>query len=89
MKKRRPIKRFRSEVEKGLFRIPLTISQEMDTWLMDLSSTMKASGGYKLPKSYILRAIIGAAMKLKIDLKGIKDQEELQHRIAEAIREHR
>ncbi len=43
--------RFRSEVRKGLFRIPLSVTKDMETWLQSLSNEMKATGGYKLPKS--------------------------------------
>lgn len=89
MKRREPVKKFRSEVEKGLYRIPLTISGDMDTWLLNLSSKMKASGGYKLPKSYILRALISAAMKLDIDVSGVKDEKELAEKIREAIAHYR
>jgi len=89
MDDRKKNKKFRGEVEKGLFRIPLTISKEMDSWLSKLSSEMKSSGGYKLPRSYILRALISAAMKLKIDVKGIKNEKQLEDRIREAIREYR
>ncbi len=90
MKRREPAtKKFRSEVEKGLYRIPLTISREMDSWLLGLSSKTKASGGYKLPKSYILRALISAAMKLDIDVNGVKDEKELADRIRHAITDYR
>lgn len=81
--------RFRSEVPKGLFRVPIAISKEMDSWLQDLSSRMKSSGGYKLPKSYIIRALLDAAMNLKIDISGIKTEEELMKRIVSAIKKYK
>lgn len=82
--------RFRSEVPKGLFRVPISITKEMDAWLQGLSSRMKSSGGYKLPKSYIIRALLDTAMdNLKIDVSGVKTEEELVERILEAIKHHK
>lgn len=78
--------RFRSEVPKGLFRVPISITKDMESWLQDLSNRMKSSGGYKLPKSYIIRALLDAAMTLKIDVSGVKTEEELVKRIFEAIK---
>lgn len=81
--------RFRSEVPKGLFRVPISITKEMESWLQDLSSRMKSSGGYKLPKSYIIRALLDAARNLKIDVSEVKTEDELVKRILNAIRHYR
>ena len=54
-----------------------------------LSNEMKSSGGYKLPKSYIIRALLEAAMTLKIDVSKVKTEEELVKRIKEAIKRHK
>ncbi|MBI5614250.1 hypothetical protein HY947_04965 [Candidatus Gottesmanbacteria bacterium] len=80
--------RFRSEVRKGLFRIPLSITKEMESWLQSLSNEMKATGGYKLPKSYILRSLINAMMKLKVDVSGVKTEGELEKRFSDAIKHY-
>jgi hypothetical protein len=81
--------KFRSEVPKNLFRVPISITKDMEKWLQDLSNQMKSSGGYKLPKSYIIRALLEAAMELKIDLEGVKTEDELAKRISEAIKRYR
>lgn len=81
--------RFRSEVPKGLFRVPISITKEMESWLQDLSSKMKSSGGYKLPKSYIIRALLDAARNLKIDVSEVKTEDELVKRILNAIRHYK
>ena len=81
--------RFRSEVPKGLFRVPISITKDMERWLQDLSSQMKSSGGYKLPKSYIIRSLLDAAMQLDIDVTNIKNEEELVKRILKAIKEYK
>ena len=81
--------RFRSEVPKGLFRVPISITKGMEKWLQELSSQMKSSGGYKLPKSYIIRALLDAAMQLDIDVVQIKTEEELVKRILKAIKHYK
>lgn len=81
--------RFRSEVRKNLFRIPISITKDMDEWLHNLSRTMKASGGYKMPRSYIIRALLDAIMNLDIDLTEIKTEEELESRIMSAIKKYK
>lgn len=81
--------RFRSEVKKNLFRIPISITKDMESWLQSLSNTMKATGGYKLPKSYVLRSLLNAAMELGIDVSGVKTEEELEERILEAIKRYK
>mgnify|MGYP003394305914 CR=1 FL=1 len=79
--------RFRSDVKKGLFQTTFSIARETDAWFQSLSNEMKASGGYKLPKSFILRSLLNAMRKLKIDVSGVKTEEELEARFLEAIKQ--
>jgi hypothetical protein len=81
--------RFRSEVQKGLFRVPISITKDMEKWLQDLSTSMKSAGGYKLPKSYIIRALLDAVMHLNIDPTQVKTEEELAKRILRAIKNYK
>jgi len=78
--------RFRSDVKKDLFRTPISITKEMESWLQRLGSEMKASGGYKLPKSYIVRSLLDAAMELDVNVSGVKTEEELKERFIDAIK---
>ena len=80
------MKRFRSDVEKNLLRVPITINKTQDEWLDKLRKTMQQSRGYKLPRSYIIRALLNTAMKLDIDVTGVKTERELRDRISEAIK---
>jgi len=84
--------RFRSDVRKDLFRVPISITKETEAWLQKLSNKMKASGGYKLPKSYIIRGLLEAIMeldkKVKIDVTGVKTEQELTKRILNAVKRH-
>ncbi|MDP1854247.1 MAG: hypothetical protein Q8L26_08625 [Candidatus Omnitrophota bacterium] len=81
--------RFRGDIRKDLFRVPISITRDMESWLQDLSNRMKASGGYKLPKSYVIRSLLDAAMHLKIDVSGVKSEDELKKRILDAIKKHK
>lgn len=49
---------------------------------------MKATGGYKLPKSYVIRSMINALMKLKINVSGVKSEKDLEEKIVEAIKKY-
>ncbi len=89
MPKTKQTGRFRSDVRKDLFRVPISITKDMETWLQDLAIKMKESGGYKLPKSYVIRGLLDAAMNLKIDVSGVKSEDELKERLLEAIKKYK
>jgi hypothetical protein len=82
-------KRFRADVEKSLFRIPIFLDKKTYDWLYNLSVSMKISGGYKLPKSYIIRSLVNTFMRLKIDFKNIKTETDLEKRIFQSLRKFR
>lgn len=79
-------KRFRSDVKKGLRKITATVSDESLEWFHLLSSTMKKSGGCKLPRTYIIRALINAAMTTGVNVRGVKTERQLEGRILRALR---
>ncbi len=82
-------KRFRSDVEKNLFRIPIFLDKKTNDWFYNLSISMKINGGYKLPKSYIIRSLVNAFMRLKINLKNVKTKIDLEKRILQSLNELR
>jgi len=84
----RDYKRFRSEVEKGLHKVTITISDEVLDWFYQMSRRMKKSKGYKLPRSYIIRALINVCMKLDVNVKGVKTEKDLEEKILEAVKKH-
>jgi len=81
-------KRFRSDVEKDLHRIYITISPEAINWFHEIGIKMKKSKGYKLPRSYIIRALVDICMKLDIRVEGIKTEKELGKRVLEAVKRY-
>lgn len=78
-------KRFRSDVKKGLRKITITVSDEALEWFHILSLVMKKNGGYKLPRTYIIRALINAAMDLGVNVRGVKTERQLERRILRSI----
>jgi hypothetical protein len=89
MEKKATYKRFRGDVRKDLIRIPITITPEIEKWLEDLRTEMRKSGGYKLPKSYIMRSILDAMMDLEIDVIGTKTEKELKIKISESVEKYK
>jgi len=81
-------KRFRSDVKKGLYKVTITISDEAVDWFYHLSRMMKKKRGYKLPRSYIIRALINVCMKLEIGVEGVKGEKDLEERILDAIKRY-
>jgi len=81
-------KRFKSEVRKGLRKVTVTICDECLDWFYELSSTMKKKKGYKLPRSYIIRALIDVCMKLDINVEGERTENDLEERILQAIKKY-
>jgi hypothetical protein len=58
-------------------RFSLTLPAELNEWLHQFTIEIKKHGGFKLPKTLVIRAFIRAIMesRLEIDLKGIRDDE--------------
>lgn len=79
-------KRFRADVEKNLFRVPISLDKGTHDWLYNLGISMKMNGGYKLPKSYIIRGLINAFVRLKINFKNTKTEADLEMRILQSLR---
>ena len=66
-------------------RVNLTLPDELDRVLQKLVSDALATGGYKIPKTMIMRALIRMLMTLEIDPSGVKTEDELLERIIKAI----
>ena len=74
-------------VNKGKhYRAELTLPETLDKFLVEFGEESKKTGGYKLPKTEIIRALIRVLMKLKVDTTGVKDEDELVERIMQAIK---
>jgi len=57
-------------------RFSLTIPDTLNEWLYAFTIKVKKAGGYRIPKTLVVRAFIRAIKesKIKIDLKNIRDK---------------
>ncbi|MBI3097926.1 MAG: hypothetical protein HYY93_06710 [Planctomycetes bacterium] len=60
--------------------VNVTLSNELDEFLQSVGNRARKSGGYKLPKTLILRGLARVLRELveadRIDLAGLKTEEE-------------
>ena len=81
--KREPIE------QSGINRIKLSVflNQEEDAYLETLASTAKFSGGKKISKTKLVEAMVRAFSTTKLDVRGVKTEEELLKRIIAQLRQ--
>ncbi len=70
-------------------RISLTLPDSLDRVLQNVGNEARAQGGYKLPKTMIIRALVHLLMRLNVDVSGVKSEEELLDRFLEAARAYK
>lgn len=71
------------------FRINLTLPERLDRFLEEVGMEAKATKGYKLPKTLIVRALIRMMGEMDVDVSGVKTEEELIERLQQAARRMR
>jgi hypothetical protein len=67
-------------------RVNLTLPDELDRVLQELGNDARATGGYKIPKTMIMRALVRLLMSLNVDPSGVKTEDELLERILQATK---
>lgn len=79
-----------TQIGKGLkseyIRVNLTLPDELDRVLQELGNDARATGGYKIPKTMIMRALVRLLMSLNVDPSGVKTEDELLERILQAVK---
>ncbi len=68
------------------FRINLTLPEALDRFLEEVGMEAKATKGYKLPKTLIVRALVRMMGEMDVDVSGVKTEEELIERLLQAPR---
>jgi hypothetical protein len=63
------------------YRLPINLSEEEILFLEGLGHQAKRTGGFRLSKAAVVRALIEVAMRMEIDVSGVRDEEELKSRI--------
>jgi len=82
-----PEKRERSEQPKtAMIKLSVFLGREEDAYLETLASTAKFSGGKKLSKTKLIEAMVRAFRTTKLDVRGVKTEEELFKRVTAQLR---
>ncbi len=67
-------------------KLSVFLNREEDAYLESLASAAKFSGGKKLSKTKLIEAMVRAFSKSGIDVRGVKDDQELFRRVAAQLR---
>ena len=65
-----------------MIKLSVFLHREEDAYLESLASTAKFSGGKKLSKTKLIEAMVRAFRKTNLDVRGVKDDQELFKRVA-------
>ncbi len=69
-----------------IFKVHVPMDKEITKWLENLGIDAKASGGFRLAKTTIIKACVRAVMELDLNVDGVKTEDELVKKIQAAIR---
>jgi len=90
-KKRTPVRRVKKEkmpepVETTRIKLSVFLNRGEDAYLEGLASTAKFTGGRKISKTKIIEAMVRAFRSSKLDMSGVKNEEELLNRVHAQMR---
>ncbi len=66
----------------AMIKLSVFLNREEDAFLESLAATAKFSGGKKLSKTKLIEAMVRTFRKTNLDVRGVKDYQELLTRIA-------
>ena len=82
-----PPKREPTEQPKiAMIKLSVFLGHEEDAYLETLAATAKFSGGKKLSKTRLIEAMVRAFRTTKLDVRGVKTNEELLKRVTAQLR---
>jgi hypothetical protein len=70
----------------AMIKLSVFLNREEDAYLESLASTAKFSGGKKLSKTKLIEAMVRSFKKTNLDVRGVKDEEELLKRVNAQLR---
>ncbi len=73
-------------LDSNYIRVSLTLPDELDRALQKLGSDIRVMGGYKMPKTTIIRALIRLLMTLELDLTNVKTEDKFLECVIQAAR---
>jgi len=71
----------------AMIKLSVFLNREEDAYLESLASTAKFSGGKKLSKTRLIAAMVRAFSAAKLDVRGVKTDEELLKRVTAQLRQ--
>lgn len=72
--------------KRAMIKLSVFLCGEEDAYLETLSSTAKFSGGKKLSKTKLIEAMVRAFRTTRLDVRGVKTNEELLERVTAQLR---
>jgi hypothetical protein len=69
-----------------MIKLSVFLNRDEDAYLENLASTAKFSGGKKLSKTKLIEAMVRAFRKTDLDVRGVKDDQELLNRVNAQLR---
>lgn len=69
-----------------MIKLSVFLNHDEDAYLESLASTAKFSGGKKLSKTKLIEAMVRAFRSTKLDVRGVKTDEELLQRVIAQLR---
>jgi len=69
-----------------MIKLSVFLNRGEDSYLEGLSSTAKFSGGKKISKTRLIEAMVRAFRQSKLDVRGVKTDEELYKRVIAQLR---
>ena len=70
----------------AIIKLSVFLHHEEDAYLENLASTAKFSGGKKLSKTKLIEAMVRAFRETGLDVRGVRDDQELLRRVAAQLR---
>jgi ABC-type ATPase with predicted acetyltransferase domain len=64
-----------------MIKLSVFLNREEDAYLETLAATAKFSGGRKLSKTKIIETMVKAFRRTNLDVRGVKDDQELLNRV--------
>ena len=72
----------------AMIKLSVFLNREEDGYLEGLSSTAKFSGGKKISKTRLIQAMVRAFRQSKLDVRGVRTDDELLKRVIAQMRKN-
>jgi hypothetical protein len=67
------------------FHLNITLPNELDVAIADVGNRARASGGRKIRKTEVLRALVRFMIELDVDVSGVKSEDDFFSRLRDAF----